>query len=169
MNHSSIRVCRLWAASGAALLCLSSASAQTPATTAPASEGAACIAPADVSAVHLYGLWQLSLWPLEPADAAPLSKGAALFERHPEYPGSVRGHLQRSTPGNDERALLSGDAVDGEFNLDESVDGVNMSAVWEGALSDCGREIRGLRRPAEGSPTTDPAMRFQLTKTPGWR
>ena len=169
MNHSLSRGLRFLAASGATLLCLSNAAAQTLAAPAPASSSAACVAPADVSAVHLYGLWQLSLWPLEPADAAPLSEGAVLFERHPEYPGSVRGHLQRSTPGNDQRAQVSGDVVDGEFNLDESADGVTMSAVWEGAPSACGREIRGVRRPAEGSPTTEPAMRFQLTKTPGWR
>ena len=170
MNPAFFCALRFLATSGAALLCLSNAAAQFPATTS-AAHGAssnACVAPADVSAVHLYGLWQLSLWPLEAADTVPLSHGAVLFEQHPEYPGSVRGRLQRSTPGNDQRAQLSGDAIGGAFNLDESVDGATMSAVWEGAPMACGRDIQGVRRPAEGN-TTEPPMRFQLTRRPGWR
>lgn len=169
MNPDRNCATRLAAIGGGLLLGLASAAAQPPAPAAPAQADTACVQPADMSAAHLYGLWQLRLAPLEPADAPPQSQGAVLFERHPEYPGSVRGRLQRSTPGNDVRAQLSGDVINGTFNLDESADGVTMSAVWEGAPSACSREIRGLRRPAEGRGDSEPAMRFHLTRTPGWR
>jgi len=140
------------------------ASAQTPAV--------ACAPPADMAPAQLYGLWQLVLWPQDGgSEAAPTSTGALLFERHPEYPGSVRGSLKRTTPGNDRQALVSGDVTSGEVNLDESADGVTMDAVWEGNVtaSGCGQELRGIRRPAEGRATTDRTMNFVLKKAPGWR
>ena len=140
------------------------ASAQTPA--------AACAPPADMAPAQLYGLWQLVLWPQDGgSEAAPTSTGALLFERHPEYPGSVRGNLKRTTPGNDRQALVSGDVTSGEFNLDESADGVTMDAVWEGNVtaSGCGQELRGIRRPAEGRATPEVVMNFVLKKAPGWR
>ena len=142
---------------------LRAAAAQTPAV--------ACTAPADMVPAQLYGLWQLALWPQDGSEAAPASTGALLFERHPEHPGSVRGHVKRSTPGNDRQAQASGDVTSGEFNLDESADGVNMDAVWEGSVtpSGCGQELRGLRRAAEGRSAAEPVMNFVLKKVPGWR
>ena len=141
-----------------------SASAQSPAVV--------CTPAVDMAPAQLYGLWQLVLWPQEGAsEAAPTSTGALLFERHPEYPGSVRGNLKRTTPGNDRQALVSGDVTRGEFNLDESADGVSMDAVWEGHATDsgCGQELRGVRRPAEDRATPEPVMNFVLKKAPGWR
>lgn len=130
-----------------------------------------CTAPADLAPAQLYGLWQLSLWPQGGQESSPASIGALLFERHPEYPGSVRGNLKRSSSGNDLVALVSGDVTSGEFNLDESADGVAMDAVWEGNVtpSGCGQELRGVRRPAQGSQSKEPAMNFVLKKAPGWR
>ncbi|MDO9437924.1 MAG: hypothetical protein Q7T95_21015 [Hydrogenophaga sp.] len=126
-----------------------------------------------MSTAQLYGVWQLTLWPQAGGqEANPTSSGAVLFERHPEYPESVRGNLKRSTAGNDVQALVSGDVSNGdEFNLDESADGVAMDAVWEGkvAANGCSVELRGIRRSAEGSASRDPAMHFVLKKTSGWR
>ncbi|MDP2016624.1 hypothetical protein [Hydrogenophaga sp.] len=154
-----------WLATAALALAINlPAGAQTPAAT--------CTAPVEMAPAQLYGLWQLVLWPQgSGSEAAPASTGALLFERHPEYPGSVRGNLKRSTPGNDRQALVSGDVTSGELNLDESADGVNMDAVWEGNVtpSGCGQELRGIRRPAEGRPAGEPAMNFVLKKAPGWR
>ncbi len=133
---------------------------------------ATCPPSAEMVPAQLYGLWQLALWPQAGgSEAAPASTGAVLFERHPEYPGSVRGSLKRSGTGNDRTALVSGDVTDGAFNLDESADGVNMDAVWEGepTPSACGQELRGIRRPAQGSASADPVMHFVLKKTPGWK
>lgn len=140
---------------------------------APATPPAVCSPPGDMAPSQLYGLWQLVLWPQEGgSEAAPASTGALLFERHPEYPDSVRGSLKRSTAGNDRQAVVSGDVVDSEFNLDESADGVAMDAVWEGHVtaSGCGQELRGIRRSAQGRGTpAEPAMNFVLKKVPGWR
>jgi hypothetical protein len=152
-----------------ALLGHAPAFSQTPAA-APA---VACAQPGDMAPNQLYGLWQLVLWPqVGGSEAAPTSTGAVLFERHPEYPGSARGTVKRSTAGNDRQAVVSGDVANGEFNLDESADGVNMDAVWEGEVTPtgCGQELRGIRRSAEGRDTPpEPVMNFVLKKVPGWR
>ncbi len=145
---------------------LAGAQAPSPGSSAPAP---VCAQPADITPTHLYGLWQLTLWPLDGPVEAPASTGALLFERHPEYPGSVRGTIRRSAAGNDLQAVVSGDVIDGEFNLDESADGVAMDAVWTGAPQDCGQAIQGVRRPAEGRPASGPALNFLLKKAPGWR
>jgi hypothetical protein len=140
---------------------------------APATPPTVCSQPGDMAPSQLYGLWQLALWPQAGgSEATPASTGALLFERHPEYPDSVRGSLKRSTAGNDRQAVVSGDVMDGEFNLDESADGVSMDAVWEGHVtaSGCGQELRGIRRSAQGRGTpAEPAMNFVLKKVPGWR
>ena len=154
-----------------ALLSGAIASAQTPPATA---QPAACDTSGDIAPAQLYGLWQLMLWPQDGRsnEATPTSTGALLFERHPEYPGSVRGSLKLSSAGNDLQALVSGDVTQGEFNLDESADGVNMDAVWEGNVvpGGCGQELRGVRRSAEGrAAPAEPPMNFVLKKVPGWR
>ncbi len=153
-----------------ALLGHAPAFSQTPAAATPP---VACAEAGDMAPGQLYGLWQLALWPQAGgSETAPVSTGAVLFERHPEYPGSVRGSLKRSTAGNDRQAVVSGDVANGEFNLDESADGVNMDAVWEGDVtpSGCGQELRGIRRSAEGRGTPpEPVMNFVLKKVPGWR
>ena len=128
-----------------------------------------CVEPARMTPVHLYGLWQLTLWPLDGLETEPHSRGAVLFERHPEYEGSVRGRLKRTDTGNDREALLSGDVVDGEANFDESADGVALDAVWIGEPAACGLELRGTRRPADGRPADAPVLNFLLKKAPGWR
>ncbi len=87
----------------------------------------------------------------------------------PQYPGSVRGELLRTLPGHQLSAQVSGDVTDGVFNLDESADGVTMSALWVGQVHDCGRSLRGARRVAENQPTTEPPQHFHLFKRPGWR
>ena len=154
----------LLSATALTLFIASPAAAQTPAV--------ACTQPGDMAPAQLYGLWQLVLWPQDGgSETRPASTGALLFERHPDYPGSVRGNLKRTSPGNDRQALVSGDVTSGEFNLDESADGVTMDAVWEGNVtaSGCGQELRGIRRPAEGSQVKEPLMNFVLKKAPGWR
>jgi len=130
-----------------------------------------CPAARDVKPANLYGLWHFSLWPSGSNEEAPVSRGAMLLEAHPEYPGSVRGQLKRSTRADEVKAQVSGDVTDGGFNLDESDDGVAMSAVWKGDLSptDCQPDIRGTRRAAEGRSGGDPEWNFRLRKAPANR
>lgn len=140
-------------------------SAQKPADT----PRVPCVTADAVTPLHLYGLWQLRLWPEDQAEHQAASEGAILFERHPEYPGSVRGQLRRSAQGNDLTALVSGDVEEGGFSLDESTDGVRIDAVWTGSLPPqaCGKEIRGVRQPAEAVGGTP--LNFVLRKVPGWQ
>lgn len=99
----------------------------------------ACPKAAEVKRDHLLGLWRAEF------DGGP---GATLLlEKHPELAESVRGQINR----NGERALLAGDVDEGDFNLEESINGVNISAAWIGEVVEdsCGREIRGAWK-AEG-------------------
>ncbi len=136
---------------------------------AGAQTAAPCPGPEDMEAVHLYGLWQIRLWPEGGSEVSPHSRGVLLLEKHPDYAGSVRGELRRTVDGRDLSARVSGDVHEGEFQLDESADGVTMSAVWTGVPEDCGRSIRGSRRPAEGQPLGEPVLQFRLLRQTGWQ
>lgn len=153
----------------AALSLMLAGAGAVQAQTSPATPAVACAQPQDMDPAQLYGLWQLTLWPEGGSEAAPLSRGALLFERHPDYPGSVRGDLRRSGARQDLLGIVSGDVTDGEFSLDESADGAAMDAVWTGTPQDCGQAIRGVRRPVEGRPGTEGLLQFLLRKSPGWR
>lgn len=130
---------------------LAASAAARPASAAASAAAPACLAPAQVNASHLYGLWraeQDGTW-----HAATL-----LIERHPEFAQSFRGTINR----NGERSLLAGDIEDGEFTLEESADGKRIAATWVGDVvpASCGREIRGTWQ-AEGDTA---ARRFVLRK-----
>lgn len=95
----------------------------------------ACPKAAEVTHDQLFGLWR--------AEFEGLARGATLLlEQHPQLKDSVRGEINR----NGERAWLAGDIEDGELMLEESVNGVNISAAWVGDVVEgsCGREVRGL-------------------------
>lgn len=117
----------------------------------PGPAPAACPTASQVTQRDLLGLWR--------AEFEGLPQGATLLlEQHPELAGSVRGAINR----NGDRAQLAGDVDDGEFSLEESRNGVNISAVWLGDVVEgsCGREIRGAWK-AEGDPRQ---LQFVLRK-----
>ena len=92
----------------------------------------------DLPVEALYGRWEVRFGDL-PA-VADVRMGP-----HPEYAGSVRGTIVRGGG----RAQLSGDIADAGFLiLDESQDGLSISAVWSGELQpgSCGQEFRGTWR-----------------------
>lgn len=102
----------------------------------------ACPKAAEVGQRHLLGLWR--------AEFEGLAQGATLLlEPHPDLAESVSGAINR----DGERAQLAGDVDEGEFTLEESANGTNISAVWLGDVVEgsCGREIRGSWK-AEGNP-----------------
>jgi hypothetical protein len=105
-----------------------------------------CPAAEDVRSEHLLGFWR--------AEFEGLAQGATLLlEKHAEYAEMVSGGINR----NGDRALLTGDIDGGELTLEESVNGVNISATWLGDVVEgsCGREIRGNWQ-AEGGPRPYP-------------
>ena len=105
--------------------------------------------------MHLYGLWR--------AEFEGLAQGATLLlERHPQWQGSLSGGINR----NGLQGRISAEIEDGEFVLEESLDGEHIHANWEGRVvnGSCGREIRGLWR----DPNRMQAYPFTLRKLPGW-
>lgn len=95
---------------------------------------AACPNAQEVTHRSLMGLWR--------AEFEGLPQGATLLlEQHPELKESVRGAINR----NGERAEVSGDVDEGDVTLEESANGVNISATWLGTMEDgaCGMTIRG--------------------------
>lgn len=128
------------------LAALAAAGAQAQGTRAD------CPKAAEVAQRHLLGLWR--------AEFEGLAQGATLLlERHPELAESVRGAINR----NGDRAQVAGDVDEGEFTLEESINGVNISATWTGGVEDgsCGKEVRGTWQAADGSPPRGFILRKQ--------
>lgn len=105
---------------------------------------AQCIDADEASHKTLLGHWdaQFSALPAQPAPDAQWPATARLeLTPHPELAASVRGRLQRA--GSE--ALLAGDVDQGDFTLEESINGTNISATWIGQVvpDSCGKEIRG--------------------------
>ncbi|MDD0811295.1 hypothetical protein PSQ20_13150 [Curvibacter sp. RS43] len=121
-----------WWACGLASL---AAWADAPPPPPPPSAPSRCPSLEDWQPSDLYGLWRAEF---SPGAATPIT---LLLERHPELPGSVRGVMQR----DGQRVWLSGDVDNGDFTLEESDNGRNISATWLGTVTEqrCGREIKG--------------------------
>lgn len=125
---------------------------------AQSSDGAAaCPAPEEMRALHLYGAWRAQ-WSGSDAPAAQLQ-----LQRHPELSDSVRGQVERDGI----TALLAGDVNDGDLTLEESRDGKRISATWVGRVdpASCGKLIRGTWSDAD----TDARRDFVLRRQPGWQ
>jgi hypothetical protein len=135
-------------------LALPAAAQQSGAPDPTAPRGALrCPTPAQTGQADLLGLWHAVF------EGQP--KGATLLlEQHPELAESVRGAINR----DGERAFVAGDVGDGEFTLEESVDGQRISGTWLGTVVEgsCGREIRGNWQRAGESV----AVPFRLRKLP---
>lgn len=115
-----------------------------------------CPTASEIGPIHLYGQWQAEFEGLAP-------NATVEFEKHPELNDSVRGYVTREGV----RSAISGDVDDGEFTLEESLNGQTISATWLGRVADkaCGKDIRGAWHSAL-NPTPIP---FILHKAPGWQ
>ena len=125
----------------------------TVATAAEPSATACATDANDLPVEALYGRWEARFGDLPAVADVRMGK-------HPEYAGSVRGTILR----DGRSAQLSGDIDDAGFLiLDESQDGLSISAVWAGELQpgSCGREFRGTWRNA----ADDRTQPFVLRKT----
>lgn len=124
----------------------------------PAPDPLECPAATELLPQQLYGLWRAEF--SEPGKSLVTGTAALEFEKDPDFAQSVSGTILRG----DAKALVSGDAEEGEFALDESVDGVNISATWVGSVvpEACGKEIRGSWSDVIQNTTLD----FVLRKLP---
>ena len=112
-----------------------------------------CPTAADTTPADLYGLWR--------AEFAKLPQFATLLlEKHPELSDSLGGAISRDGV----QARIVGDIEQGEFSLEESQDGLQISAGWLGTVlaTSCGKEIRGTWTDT----TTRNAYPFVLRKLP---
>jgi hypothetical protein len=111
-----------------------------------------CPQATQVAQRHLLGLWHAQF------EGSP-SGATLLLERDPDLSETVRGEIDR----NGERAVVAGDVDDGDFTLEESRNGINISATWLGEVVEgsCGREIRGTWR-AEGETAERPFVLHKL-------
>ena len=138
---------------------LTLAMAQNEAKNASEDALGSCPAPDEMTALHLYGTWQVS-W-------AGLNGSATLsLARNPDYPDGVRGSISRAVGLAPPEALVAGDVDKGVFTLDESTDGKAISAIWSGEVvaGSCGRQITGI-----WTRTSDRAEhRFVLRRQSGW-
>ncbi len=118
-----------------------------------------CPTAADLTPAMLVGTWRID-WSdgARQRGEAPWMLELAL---HPEYEGSLKGHLRRG----DERHLVVADWDDEALTMEESADGLRISATWQATATEglCGREFRGLR--FTGSEPDALARRFRMRST----
>lgn len=136
----------------AGLLLTSLCAAQSVAAT-PASP--ACLAPADAQGKDLHGFWTAEF-------ADNPGRALLLLEQSREYAEGLSGAINR----NGDKAFVAGDVEDGSFTLEESVNGTNITATWNGELvkDSCAKEIRGIWTDAQ----TRRQSTFVLRKSTGW-
>ena len=128
----------------------------------------ACPAAEALGNAHLYGQWQAQI------DGEP-GLASVQFLKDPDQDDSLVGSINRALPADPKApkaatpkpALLAGDVQDGEFNLEESDDGVRISATWSGQLvaASCGKEIKGIWTNA----LNDQTHPFVLRRQGGWQ
>jgi hypothetical protein len=100
-----------------------------------------------------HGNWQLQLGQ---------QRGDMRLGPNPELAESFAGQLQWGGRVHQ----VAGDVEDGVFSLEESTDGVSVSAVWTGEVDarTCGQEIRGNRTDTQ----TGQTQPFVLKRGVGW-
>ena len=165
-----------------AALALTLACAQAQQVNRPAAAGAAaapavpCPAAKKLLAPQLYGQW-LAVFD-KPPRGLPV-QALVLLEKHAEFSDSLAGMVQRglrSAPGGGvaghaSRAQLAGDIEAGTLLLDESSNGINLTASWDGQIVEgsCGRTVKGLWKDLSNEALPDaPDVPFVLTRQNGW-
>ena len=169
-----------WALGAAMSLTLAGAQAQP--VTRPAAAGTAaapaapCPAAKQVLAPQLYGQW-LAVFD-KPPRGLP-AQALVQLERHAEFSDSLAGMVQRDlraapggkVAGHATRAQLAGDLEAGTLLLDESSNGINLTASWDGQIVEgsCGHTIQGVWKDLSNAALSDaPDVPFVLTLQRGW-
>ena len=166
------------------MLTLASAQAQQskqPAAAGPAAGPAAapatpCPAAKQVLASQMYGLW-LAVFD-KPPRGLPV-QALVQLEKHAEFSDSLAGRVQRDlrnapggrVAGHAARAQLAGDIEAGTLLLDESSNGINLTASWDGQIVEgsCGRTVKGMWKDLSNEALPDaPNVPFELTRQNGW-
>ncbi len=121
---------------------------------------AACPAAADIEPKMLVGTWHIE-W-TDGGRQRGEEPWTLVLAPHPEYEGSLKGHLSRGSA----RHLVVADWDDETLTMEESVDGQRIDATWQASATEgqCGREFRGIR--FTGSEPDASARRFRMRAAP---
>ena len=112
-----------------------------------------CVATWETPSTALHGNWVAEIDGI--AAAAHLH-----LDRHPEWAGMVKGSARHGV----QESVMVGDVNEGEVTLEESRNGVNISATWVGDLVEdsCATEIRGQYLEGETAPARSFILRKQV-------
>lgn len=111
-----------------------------------------CPAPEALQPAQLHGAWRVQF--RQPPPGWP-AQAKVRLQAHLAFKDSLAGAIERApAAGHPTLAALAGDLDEGQLVLDESSDGLRITAVWEGAVvpGSCGREIRGYWKDTRRDP-----------------
>lgn len=143
----------------------------------PATAAEGCVPAAQLKPVQIHGLWRVRF---ASAPAGLPADATMHLERHAEFSDSVAGYVSRDLrsatgtqagTGHAARAQLAGDLENGFLTLDESSNGINITATWNGEMAEgsCGKKVTGTwKDTSAGAPADTPEIPFTLEKVSGW-
>jgi hypothetical protein len=129
-----------------------------------------------IQAKDLYGQWTVEF--NAPPGGLP-AKATLALQQHAEYTESLAGTLLRDlsaapggvVPGHSPRAQVVGDLEGALLMLDESSNGINLTASWDGKVVDgsCGQTIQGVWKDLSSSAPPNAAdVPFTLRQINAW-
>jgi hypothetical protein len=129
-----------------------------------------------IQAKNLYGQWTVEF--TAPPRGLP-AKATLALQQHAEYTESLAGTLLRDlnaapggvVPGHSPRAQVVGDLEGALLMLDESSNGINLTASWDGKVVDgsCGQTIQGVWKDLSSSAPPNAAdVPFTLRQINAW-
>ena len=130
-----------------------------------ASTAPRCIAAKDLQNTDLFGAWSLLL---EGSGKEQITR--LQLQRNPEFAESLAGSFMLS----DKNFEVFGDVEDGAFELEESANGKDISAIWKGRVTEgsCGATLTivGTRRVVDGNNNNSNNSDEQnfVMRRPGW-
>ncbi|MEY3873009.1 MAG: hypothetical protein RLZZ296_2004 [Pseudomonadota bacterium] len=136
----------------------------------------ACPTAKTIKAKDLYGQWSVEF--TAPPRGLPV-KATLQLQQHAEYTESLSGTLLRDlsaapggvVPGHSPRAQVVGDLEGVLLMLDESSNGINLTASWDGKVVDgsCGQTIQGVWKDLSSSAPDNPLdVPFTLRQINSW-
>lgn len=167
---------RTWCVGLTMLVGLSGGIAQTKPPARSPAPAKACPTAQQVKTADLYGQWTVEF---TNAPRGLPAKATLQLQRHAEYSESLAGTLLRDfsavpggkVPGHSPRAQVAGDLEGVMFMLDESSNGTNLTAGWDGQIVEgsCGEVIEGVWKDLSSDAEPDTAdVPFTMRQTSGW-
>jgi hypothetical protein len=129
-----------------------------------------------IQAKNLYGQWTVEF--TAPPRGLP-AKATLELQQHAEYTESLAGTLLRDlsaasgnqVPGHSARAQVVGDLEGVLLMLDESSNGIHLTASWDGKVVDgsCGQTIQGVWKDlSSDAPANAADVPFTLRQINAW-